>query len=304
MISIIIPFYNEEKSIKELCNQITEVMEKQQSKYEIIFVNDGSTDKSGQIVAEITNNNNRVTSFTHKTRKGKGEALATGIQNSKGEILMFMDADLQDDPSDIPHFIKTVNSGFDFVNGVRVHRKDNFLIRSYSKMAKLFLTLFLKSPFSDINCGFKAMKREVFDDIILYGNNFRFLPLAASYKGFKVTEIEVHNNARKFGVSKFGKSKLFTGFLDTLTAYFLYCFSEKPLHFFGMYGGLLLVGGAIILTILSIERIFFSILLYRRPLLFAGLLLVIVGVQIIATGFIGELIVYFDKKKRRHEDRG
>ncbi len=280
-----------------LYQEINEILAKEKIESEIIFVNDGSTDASEKEVEKISNNDNRVKYFYHKRRFGKGKALDKGIRESKGDIVIFMDADLQDNPKDIPKFIKRLNEGYDLVNGVRVTRKENSIIRFYSRLANNFLKRFSQSPFTDINCGFKAFRRQVLDGIALYGNNFRFLPLAAYYAGFKVTEVEIDNRPRRFGRSKFGLGKPAIGMIDMTTAYFLYKFSEKPLHFFGAIGGFFFIVGFIIALILSIGRIFFGLLLYRRPALLLAILLIIVGIQIVMTGIIGELIVYLNKKK-------
>jgi glycosyltransferase involved in cell wall biosynthesis len=313
MISVIIPFYNEKENLPVLINQLIGTFKFIKDKWEIVLVNDGSTDVStsnikdqisllrqdygGQAKINIKNQNEEIRIFNHRKRLGKGAALKTGIENSLGDIIVFMDGDLQDDPKDLPRFLKKIEEGYDFVNGIRTNRKDNILVKFYSLSATKFLQIFLHSPFTDINCGFKAFKKEILNDFILYGNNFRFLPLAAFYSGYRVTEISVNNRARRFGQSKFGTNKLFIGVLDTLTAYFLYKFSEKPLHFFGMVGGFLFLIGFLISFYLAIERIFFHVLLYRRPILQLGILLIIVGIQIIMTGIIGELIVYLNKKK-------
>ena len=296
MISIIIPFYNEAESLPILVDQLVDQMEKIKKEYEIILVDDGSDDVD---VNKLRVKSEKLKIITHRKRLGKGQALKTGIKNSKGEILVFMDGDLQDDPKDINLFLKKINEGYDFVNGVRANRKENILIKSYSYLATKFLKIFLHSPFTDINCGFKIFRKDVLNDFSFYGNNFRFFPLAVSYNGFKVTEINIMNNARKFGKSKFGPNKLFTGLLDTLTAYFLFKFSEKPLHFFGMIGGILFMIGFLISFYLAFERIFFNVLLYRRPLLQLGILLIIVGIQVVMTGIIGELIVYQNKKSNK-----
>ena len=295
MISIIIPFYNEAESLPVLINQLIDTLKKVSEKWEVVLVDDGSTDAKRQNFQFPISNFQLI---HHKKRLGKGQALKTGIKNSSGEIIIFMDADLQDDPRDLPKLLKKIEEGYDFVNGIRTNRQENFLVKSYSYLATKFLKIFLHSPFSDINCGFKVFKKEVLKDFIFYGNNFRFFPLAVFYNGYKVTEINVKNNRRKFGKSKFGPSKLFTGLLDTLTAYFLFKFSEKPLHFFGIIGGLLFFVGFLISLYLAIERIFFNVLLYRRPILQLGILLIIVGIQIVMTGIIGELIVYLSKKNK------
>ncbi len=291
MISIIIPFYNEAESLIILIDQLINQLDKIKKEYEIVLVDDGSTDNFHPALGRTN-----IKFLKHKKRLGKGQALKTGIENSTGDVIIFMDGDLQDDPRDIHKLLRKIDEGYDFVNGIRVNRQENHLVKIYSKTASWFLRTFLHSPFTDINCGFKAFKKEVLKDFIFYGNNFRFFPLATFLNGYKVTEISVTNNQRKFGKTKFGKSKIFVGILDTLTAYFLFKFSEKPLHFFGMIGGALFFVGFSISLYLAFERIFFNILLYRRPLLQFGILLIIVGIQIVMTGIIGELIVYLNKK--------
>ena len=292
MISVVIPFYNEKESLPVLINQLIESLKKISEKWEIILIDDGSTDNFHPAL-DGTN----IKFLKHKKRLGKGQALKTGIENSKGDMIVFMDADLQDDPKDIARFLKKIDEGYDLVNGIRVNRQESIIVKIYSKIASWFLRTFLHSPFTDINCGFKTFKKEVLKDFNFYGNNFRFFPLATYLNDYKISEISVINNKRKFGETKFGKSKIFVGILDTLTAYFLFRFSEKPLHFFGMIGGVLFFVGFSISLYLAFERIFLNVLLYRRPVLQLGILLIIVGIQIIMTGIIGELIVYLNKKK-------
>ena len=295
MISIIIPFYNEKESIPVLINRLINTLKTIDEKWEIILVDDGSNDNS-EFRVQNSESNKNIKLIKHKKKLGKGQALKTGIENSSGDTIVFMDGDLQDDPVDLPKLVEKINEGYDLVNGIREKRNDNLLVKFYSKIVFWFLKIFLNSPYIDINCGYKAFKKEVLKDFIFYGNNFRFFPLAVYYNGFKVTEINVKNNKRKFGKSKFGPNKLFTGLLDTLTAYFLFKFSEKPLHFFGTIGGALFSIGFLISFYLTIERLFFGVLLYQRPLLQLGILLIIVGIQVVMTGIIGELIVYLNKK--------
>ncbi|MBI4009099.1 glycosyltransferase family 2 protein [Candidatus Roizmanbacteria bacterium] len=302
MISIIIPFYNEKDNLPALINppageagQLVHQCNKLKQEYEIILVNDGSTDGS---ISMFDLRNSRIKIIHHKKKLGKGQALFSGLQEANGDVIIFMDADLQDDPEDLPKFVKKIEAGYDFVNGIRIGRKDNTIIKIYSTLARYFLQIFLHSPFSDINCGFKAFRREVLSDFTFYGNNFRFFPLAVYYNGYRVTEIPVKNNPRLHGKSKYGIEKVFVGLLDTLTAYFIYKFSERPLHFFGIVGGALFVAGFLVSLYLTIERLFFGVLLYRRPALLLGVVLLIVGIQIITTGIIGELIVYLNKKKK------
>jgi len=304
MISIIIPFYNEEESLPALINQCVNELKTFKDAWEIILVDDGSNDSSKLKVSHFVplggtsrdKQSEQIKLISHRKRFGKGKALQTGIDNSSGDVIVFMDGDLQDDPEDLKKFIDKLNQGYDFVNGIRVKRQENIVVKAYSFFAKIFLHTFLRSPFTDINCGFKAFRKTVLEEIVLYGNNFRFLPLAAYYQGFKVTEITVNNRSRQFGQSKFGSKKLIGGIFDTLTAYFVYRFAEKPLHFFGPIGGTMLFTGSLISVVLAYERIFYGSLLYRRPMLFLGILLIIVGVQIVMTGIVGELIVYLNKK--------
>lgn len=298
MISIIIPFHNEEKNLSLLSRELLSILKKVNQSFEIVLVDDGSTDQSRIEAERLMKNDLQIKLVVVWKQSGKGKALDEGIKASKGDIIVFMDADLQDDPKDLPKLLKKLEEGYDFVNGIRETRKDNGLVVLYSGTANRLIRSFLKSPFTDVNCPFKVMRREVLDEIILYGNNFRFLPLAVYYQGYRVTEMPVNNRERKHGKSKFGPGKLFTGLLDTLTAYFLYRFSERPLHFFGRIGSWIFFMGSLILIYLGIERIFFRVFLYRRPVLFLGMLLVIIGIQIITTGILGELIVYLNKRTK------
>lgn len=298
MISVIIPVHNEEENVKTLSKELSDTLKKLKEDYEVLFIDDASTDATyDNLRSQKFDKNIKVIQL--KKQSGKGQALATGITASVGDKIVFMDGDLQDNPDDLPRLIKKLDEGYDLVNGVRIKRKDRFLIKLYSSIANSILNSFLKSPFKDINSPFKAMKRDIFNEIALYANNFRFFPLAAYYNGFRVVEVEVNNRPRIHGKSKFGIGKVFIGMFDMLTAYFIYRFADKPLHFFGPIGGSLFLIGFIISLYLSIERVFFGVLLYRRPALQFGILLIIVGIQIIMTGVIGELIVYLNKKNQK-----
>ena len=295
MLSIIIPFHNEKENLSILLTQIHDVLKDQS--YEIVLVDDGSTDQSSTSIKDQVDGK-KVILLKMGRQMGKGKALSVGIDRSQGENIVFMDADLQDDPADINHFAQKLSEGYDLVNGIRVNRKDNAIIKLYSTLAGWFLKTFLRSPFTDINCGFKIFKKKLTRDITLYGNNFRFFPLAAFYEGFKVAEIPVNNRPRIHGKTKYGISKLFIGFIDMVSAYFLYKFAERPLHFFGSIGSIFFGIGSLIIIIVTYQRIFEGILLYRRPALQYGIFLLILGVQIIATGILGELMVYLHNKRK------
>jgi glycosyltransferase involved in cell wall biosynthesis len=299
MLSIIVPFLNEEKNLTILVDEINDALHGKGIQYEIIFVDNGSTDGSRQEALDLADAHKHITTVRMRV-KGKGIALAEGFKYAKGEYIMFMDGDLQDNPHNIIEFMNKIEEGYDLVNGIRKIRKDNGVVKVYSRFANVFLKSLMKSPFTDINCGFKIMRRQILEEIPLYANNFRFLPIAAYYKGFKVGEIPVDNRERLHGSTKYGIKKLFIGLIDTFNAYFLYQFSEKPLHFFGMLGGVFLGIGTLITVYLAIERLFFGVLLYRSISLLFGILFIIVGLQIMMTGLIGELIVYLHKKNNRH----
>lgn len=296
MISIIIPFFNEEDNLALLQDRLTEVLTKIGDPYEIVLIDDGSIDDS---VEMINQKDKHIVLVQHRKQMGKGKALLNGFNASKGDILVFMDADLQDDPDELPRFIAKIKEGYDLVNGWRKKRHDNVIKTLPSLIGnRLILRNVLRSQYHDINCGFKAMRREIMEEISLYGDNFRFLPVAAEKQGFRTTEIPIKHHERHQGKSKYGFFKRFSIFADIFTAYFLYRFSEKPLHFFASVGGALFLVGFGVNLYLTIERLFFDVLLVTRPLLQLGTLLIIVGIQIILTGVIAELVVYMHKSRR------
>lgn len=300
MISIIIPFHNEEENLTILTGKISENLVGQS--FEIIYVDDGSTDHSRGVVESLQKKygKNTIQLLSHRDKMGKGSSLRDGIKKATGEIIIFMDADLQDDPGDLPNFLETLEKGYDFVNGWREKRQDGIIKTLPSRIGNaLILRMILKSTYHDINCGYKAMRKEVLDEINLYGDNFRFLPVAAEMLGFKTTEIVVSHHPRKFGKSKYGFFRRFTIFADILTAYFIFRFAEKPLHFFGAVGGVFFGLGSFLALYLSYERLFHGVVLSRRPALLLAVLLIIVGMQIIMTGIVAELIVYLHARRTK-----
>jgi glycosyltransferase involved in cell wall biosynthesis len=303
MISIITSFYNEKENLPILHDELTKALSELGEEYELFFNDDGSDDGSSEVADELAKKDAHFRVYHQRKRFGKGEGLSTGVRLSKGDVLVFMDADLQDDPQDIKKLIGKLHEGYELVNGVRVGRKHNSIIKTYSRWGNAFLQKLAQSPFTDINCGFKAFKRYVLDDVVFYGNNFRFIPLAAYSQGYKVTEVPVNNRARVHGKAKFGITKPFIGFIDTLTAYFLFRFSERPLHFFGSIGTIPLAIGLFIVVLLAFDKILFGAKLSGRPLLQFGILLTIMGLQIVMTGIIGELIVYMHKKRLKATDK-
>lgn len=296
-ISVIIPFHNEKENLPILIDKLKTRFAGLNKLYEVILIDDGSLDDYISLIQHMIDNKT-IQLLKLNRQMGKGKALAEGLTQASGDAILFMDADLQDDPEDISLFINKIEAGYDFVNGHRYIRKDNFIIKIYSSSARWFLRKYLHSPFSDINCGFKIFRKKILEDIVLYGNNFRFLPLAAFYEGYRVGEVSVRNKPRIYGKSKYGIQKLFTGGIDMISAYFLYTFAEKPLHFFGSIGVTFCGIGGLVLAWVTYERLFMGVLLYKRPALQYAIFLIILGIQIIMTGIIGELIVYLHNKKK------
>ena len=296
MISVIIPFKDEADSLPVLVKLLQENLAKLNTDYEVLLMSNGSTDDWEK---KLTLPNDKFKTFA--LRMGdKGRALRRGIAKSSGDIIAFMDADLEDDPADLPKFYSKIQEGADFVNGWRRERHHS-LDRNLPSLIGNYLIIrsFLKTGFHDVNCGFKMFRRECLQDVVLYGDNFRFLPLVVEKFGFRTAEVVVKHKNRLYGKSKFGFFNRLTVFADILTAYFIFRFSQKPLHFFGAIGILPFVLGSCIILVLTFERIFMGVELHDRPIVWGAILLIIVGLQIVMTGVIAELMVFLFKKGQR-----
>jgi glycosyltransferase involved in cell wall biosynthesis len=296
MISVIGPFKNEAENLKKLVPLLKDQLDALGEAYEVLLVQNGSNQKVDDFLTLPSDNFKILT-----LRRGdKGRALRRGLAKSTGDIVLFMDTDLEDDPRDIPLFYAKIKDGYDFVNGWRKNRRHSFtkIIPSFIGN-KVILRGLLGSKFHDINCGFKMFRRECLKDVVLYGDNFRFLPFFVEKLAFKTTEVAVRHRNREHGKSSYGFLNRITVFADILTAYFIYKFAQKPLHFFAGIGMVPFVIGVSIVFWLAVERIFYNILLKDRPLLFGGILLVLVGLQIIMTGIIAEFMLYLSKKGAR-----
>lgn len=288
-VSIIIPLLNEEESLGELYSIISEVMDKNSLSYEICFVDDGSTDKSLDVLKELRQNNKNIKILSFRKNYGKSAALSEGFKLARGEYIITMDADLQDDPAEIPNLINKLNEGFDMVSGWKKKRNDPLTKTIPSKFFNYTTSLLTGIKIHDFNCGLKAYRREVIKEIPVYGELHRYLPVLAHWRGFRVGEIIVQHHPRKYGVTKFGWRRLFHGFFDLLTVLFITRYRQKPLHLFGSVGLASLTTGFTILIYLSILWLQ-GYGIGDRPLLILGLLLVIVGMQSFSLGLIGEMI--------------
>ena len=288
-VSIIIPLLNEEESLGELYSIISEVMDKNSLSYEICFVDDGSTDKSLDVLKELRQNNKNIKILSFRKNYGKSAALSEGFKLARGEYIITMDADLQDDPAEIPNLINKLNEGFDMVSGWKKKRNDPLTKTIPSKFFNYTTSLLTGIKIHDFNCGLKAYRKEVIKEIPVYGELHRYLPVLAHWRGFRVGEIIVQHHPRKYGVTKFGWRRLFHGFFDLLTVLFITRYRQKPLHLFGSVGLASLTSGFAILIYLSILWLQ-GYGIGDRPLLILGLLLVIVGMQSFSLGLIGEMI--------------
>ena len=289
-ISIIIPFLNEEGSVEELHRQLTDVLKKSGKNYEIIFIDDGSRDKSNDIVQRLKQQDKAVRLITFRRNQGKSAALAIGFHEAQGEYVVTMDADLQDDPAEIPNLINKLEQGYDLVSGWKQIRHDPLSKRIPSKIFNGMTGLLSGIPLHDFNCGLKIYRRETAAELPVYGERHRFLPVLAHMHGFKVSEIPVQHHPRRHGKTKFGMYRFIAGFFDLITLLFRKQFLTKPLHLFGSLGMLSLVVGFGILLYLSIGWLQ-GIWIGNRPLLLIGILGVIAGVQLFTLGLLAEMIV-------------
>jgi glycosyltransferase involved in cell wall biosynthesis len=291
-ISVVIPLLNEEESLPELARQLENVLERvARGKYEVIFVDDGSTDDSFRVIQDIHARNQRFKAIRFRTNHGKSAALAIGFSECKGDIVITMDADLQDDPNEIPSLVAKLEEGYDLVSGWKRKRHDPWHKTMPSKLFNAVTSRMSGIRLHDFNCGLKGYRREVIENVQVYGEMHRYIPALAHWEGFRVTEIPVQHRARQHGVSKFGMSRFLKVYLDLLTLMFTMRYIKRPLHFFGAVGSLFAVVGFVTDLYLVIEWSLGRTSLSNRPLALFGVAMIIVGVQLISIGLIGELIV-------------
>lgn len=289
-ISIVVPLFNEEESLPELEKSIEKAISGTFS-YEIIFIDDGSTDTSWGVIKQLKEKNDRVKGITFRHNYGKSTALQAGFEKAEGRYVVTMDADLQDDPNEIPGMIALLKEGYDLVSGWKKQRFDPISKTIPSKFFNFVTRKAAGIYLHDFNCGLKAYKSEVIKNIYLYGELHRYVPMLAKREGFgRITEKVVQHHPRKYGKTKFGLSRFINGFLDLITILFVQKYLQKPMHFFGSIGAALLLLGGGINIYLAYIKLFMGFGIGNRPLLFLGILLMVLGVQFFSTGFLGELI--------------
>ncbi len=289
-ISIVVPLFNEEESLVELHQQLSKAVCSLEKPIEFLFIDDGSTDNSMQVLSELHKKDPQVRVVQFRRNYGKSAALALGFKEACGEFIITLDADLQDEPDEIPNLIKKLEEGFDLVSGWKKIRKDPFIKKNTSKLFNFVTRKVTGLGIHDMNCGLKAYRREVTETVNVYGQLHRFLPVLAQWQGFKVGEVVVKHNPRKYGKTKFGASRFIAGFFDLVTVLFITRYTKRPLHLFGLIGLVSFIVGVGISSYLAVERLLLGRYLSDRPLLFLGILAIIVGVQFVSIGLLGEMI--------------
>lgn len=290
-LSLVVPVYNEAENLSLLCQRIQEVLDPIDWTYEVILIDDGSTDGSEQILTNLHTQDSRIKVIRFQRNFGQTAALAAGLAYAHGEIIVSLDGDLQNDPVDIPKLVAKLNEGYDLVNGWRLDRQDPFLHRRLpSQIANRVISWTTQVKLHDYGCTLKAFRRDVAKNLKLYGEMHRFIPALVGDLGAKITEMPVTHHPRKRGRSKYGLTRTLWVIIDLLTVKFLSSYATRPSHLFGLFGFFSLVLGGIITVVLGIERIFFHVRLSDRPLLLLGILLVVIGVQFLTMGLLGEML--------------
>lgn len=300
-VSVVIPLYNEEENVNELYQELHSVLHHKEFSYEILFVNDGSSDKTAEIVKGICEQDSNVTAVTFRKNFGQTAAMSAGFDYSRGQIIITMDGDLQNDPADIPKILGYINKGYDVVAGWRYKRKDPFLNRRLPSMiANKVISTITGVHLHDYGCSLKAFKKEVADNINLYGEMHRFIPAIASGMGISIAEVKVNHRPRLHGSSKYGISRTFRVILDLITVKFLLSYSNRPIHIFGLIGMVFFSLGTIIALLLILQRQIYGEPLADRPLFLLAILFLFMGIQFITFGLMAELQIrtYHESQKK------
>lgn len=299
-VTLVVPGLNEAESLPLLAAQVKEALAPETS-YELIFIDDGSTDNSWQVIRELRETDPAVRGIRLRKNFGKATALAAGFERARADVVVMMDADLQDDPADLPRMLEKIDGGLDVVVGWKVERHDPLNRRVFSRIFNGAVGYVTGLRLHDMNCGFKAYRREVLQSIPIYGDLFRFIPVLASWQGFSVGEMPVNHRARQFGQSRYGLERILRGFFDLLSVSFLTKYSHKPMHLFGLLGLVFTFIGLLICGYLSVLW-FRGEAIGARPLLLLGVLLILVGAQSFSIGLLGEFMTfqYHRKHEREH----
>lgn len=291
-LSIIVPAYNEVDNLRPLCQQIYTALNPTGWTYELVIVDDGSTDGSVECLAQLHGEDPRLKVLRFRRNFGQTAALAAGFAYAHGEVIVSLDGDLQNDPADIPRLVAKLNEGYDLVNGWRIDRQDPFLRRRLpSQIANFLISLTTHVKLHDYGCTLKAFRRDAAKSLKLYGEMHRFIPALVSDLGGRITEMPVTHHPRRRGHSKYGLTRTLWVLLDLLTVKFLSSYATRPSHLFGLFGLVATLVGGAITAVLGIQRLFFGVHLANRPIVLLGFLLVVTGMQLLTLGLIGEMLV-------------
>jgi glycosyltransferase involved in cell wall biosynthesis len=291
-ISIVVPVYNEEENIPHLVKNLESVLEKLGKKYEVLLIDDGSKDKSYEKLAEIHKKNKNFKIIRFRRNYGQTQAMRAGFDNAAGDIIITLDADLQNDPRDIPAILKKMEQGYDIVSGWRKNRQDKLLSRRMpSVIANRLISRLFNVHIHDYGCTLKAYKRDILDNIELYGEMHRYIPAVASWMGVEIAEIPVNHHPRKFGKAKYGISRTVRVILDIITIKFLLTYSKKPMQIFGLIGVAASLIGLGLTIWLIVERVFFDVSLSNRPLFILSIFIFLGGIQFVTMGLLGEIMM-------------
>lgn len=297
-VSLVVPGLNEAESLPELARRLHAALAEHD--YEIIFIDDGSTDDSWKVICRLHEEDARVRGLRMRANFGKATALTAGFDSARGDVVVMMDADLQDDPSDLPTFLSKLDDGFDVVVGWKKKRLDPLNRRVLSRIFNGMAGLVTGVRLHDMNCGFKAFRRAVVTSVPVYGDLFRFIPVLAQWKGFRVGEVVVTHHPRRHGSSRYGLERILRGMFDLLSVVFITRFLRRPMHLFGLLGLIstsIGTGVCLYLTVLWFQ----GYPIGTRPLLILGVLLIVIGIQFFSLGLLGEFLTFQDHHRREHD---
>ena len=302
MISVVVPVYDEERSVALLYDELRAALEPLDVPWEAIFVDDGSTDGTFAALTRLHSAADNVRVVRLRRNFGKAAALVAGFDQARGEIVVTIDGDLQDDPAEIPRLLAKLDEGFDLVSGWKAHRRDRLSRRLLSRVFNSVTSRFSGVRLHDMNCGFKAYRAEVVHGLRLYGELHRFIPVLAHYRGYRIAELPVNHRPREHGRSRYGIERYVRGFLDLLTVSFIGRYRHRPLHLFGGLGLVLTTIGIAILVYLTVDKAL-GHAIGGRPLLTLGVLLIVVGMQFFSLGLISEMITSHHEERAAERER-
>jgi glycosyltransferase involved in cell wall biosynthesis len=302
VISVVVPVHDEERSVTLLYDELQSALEPLHEPWEVIFVDDGSTDGTFSALTRLHSSEQNVRVVRLRRNFGKAAALVAGFDQAHGETVVTIDGDLQDDPAEIPRLLAKLDEGFDLVTGWKTHRRDPISRRLLSRIFNRVTSAFSGVRLHDMNCGLKAYRKEVVHGLRLYGELHRFIPVLAHYRGFRIAELPVNHRPREHGRSRYGVERYLRGFLDLLTVSFIGRYRHRPLHLFGGLGLLLgAIGSAILIYLTVVKALGHAI--GQRPLLLLGVLLVVIGMQFFSLGLISEMITSHHEERVQERDR-